>query len=67
MTFLIPEVLKGVGGATSLINRTNDSVLNRWLLCGPELSCLLTDFEESHLYDGAEQETAKHHKGNLNF
>ena len=40
------KVIKGVSGATSLLNRGDESALIRWALSGPELSKMLSDFEE---------------------
>ena len=38
--------IKSVSGATSLINRQDDSGLVRWELCGPELCRIIEEFEE---------------------
>ena len=35
------KYIKGVSGATHLVNRGDDSALVRWELCGPELSRIL--------------------------
>ena len=43
--------MKGISGATSLVNRLDESTLNRWQLCGPELSRLLIEFEENILHE----------------
>ncbi len=58
------KVVKGVSGATSLINRQDDSALIRWELCGPELSRLLDEFEAAHKVD---DELDTHHKCNITF
>ena len=38
--------LKGVGDATHLINRSDESALIRWELCGSKLVRLISDFED---------------------
>ena len=40
------EFIKGVGGASHLVNRSDESVLIRWELCGSELAKMISDFEE---------------------
>ena len=40
-------IIKGIGGATHLLNRTDESPLLRWELCAGDLSKLLRDFEDS--------------------
>ena len=57
---------KGVSGATSLVNRQDETALIRWELCGPELSRLLLQFEESNEID-REEKTQKHHEDNVGF
>ena len=34
------KYIKGVSGATSLVNQQDETALIRWELCGPELSRL---------------------------
>ena len=46
--------IKGVSGATNLVNRQDNSALTRWELCGPELSRILMEFEEG--IDNPEEE-----------
>ena len=58
------KVVKGVSGATSLINRQDDSALIRWELCGPELSRLLDEFEAGYKVD---DELDTHHECNTTF
>ena len=40
------KVIKGVSGATNLLNRADDSGLSRWELCGPDLARLITEFQD---------------------
>ena len=40
------KYIKNDAGATSLINRQDDSALVRWELCGPELGRVIVEFEE---------------------
>ena len=58
--------IKGVSGATHLINRQNDSALIRWELCGPEIDSLLTDFEDNNNITNKEG-ISKHHEDNETF
>ena len=45
------KYIKGVSGATSLVNRQDETALILWVLCGAELSRLLLKFEESNQID----------------
>ena len=40
------ETIKGVGGATRLLNKEEESALIRWELCGSEVSNMIASFEE---------------------
>ena len=40
------DLIKGVGGATHLINREDDSALLRWEICGSELAGMISSFED---------------------
>ena len=40
------EYIKGAGGATHLVNRSDDSSLISWELCGSELAKIISDFEK---------------------
>ena len=40
-------IIKGIGGATPLVNRSDESPLLRWELCDGEFSKLLRDFGDS--------------------
>ena len=61
------KYVKGVSGATSLVNRLDDSALTRWQLCGPELARLLKEFEMNILHESEPEDTKKHHEDNLKF
>ena len=41
------KVIKGVGGASQLMNRGDDSSLIRWETCGPEVARIVSEFEET--------------------
>ena len=58
-------IIKGIGGATHVVNRSDESPLIRWELCAGELSKLLRDFEETP----SETSVAvkKHHEDNPAF
>ena len=56
------KYIKSVSGATSLVNRQEDSALVRWELCGPELFRLLEEFETVQC-----DEPAKHHENTKTF
>ena len=57
------KYIKSVSGATSLINRQNDSALVRWELCGPELCRIIEEVESSTTHE----EKQKHHEDNPTF
>ena len=58
--------IKGVSGATQLVNRCNDSALVRWELCGAELSRILSEFEEGiNISKG--HKIQRHHEDNVTF
>ena len=40
------KVIKGVSGATNLLNRNDESALNRWALSAPDLSQMIGEFDE---------------------
>ena len=54
-----------LSGATSLVNRQDESALVRWELCGPELCRLLHEFEKK--YNSNEGKLAKHNADNKTF
>ena len=41
------ELIKGISGATHLLNRNDETSLERWETSTPELARLITEFEES--------------------
>ena len=59
------KYIKSVSGATSLVNRQEDSALVRWELCGPELFRLLEEFETKNNVQC--DEPAKHHENTKTF
>ena len=58
--------IKGVSGATHLLNRSDDSALSRWELCGPDLARLVTEFEAEVRKNTDFMNTA-HHEDNPQF
>ena len=53
--------IKGVGGAIGLTE--NESALQRWLICGPEISRLIDEFEDTD--DIEHNDVLEHHDVNL--
>ena len=47
----INEIIKGSSGATHLLNRPGTSELERWDLCGHEISRIITEFESDMTYN----------------
>ena len=61
------KTIKGIGGATSLLNTQDESALIRWETCGPDVARIASEFEDS-LYDqDASSSAAKHHEDNEKF
>ena len=60
------KVIKGVSGATHLLNRIDGSALSRWELSGPDLARLINEFEDQvdRHSDGVER---KHHEDDAQF
>ena len=63
------EVIKGKGGAASVLNSQNDSALIRWETCSPEVARIVSEFEELiDNYCSSEQSSGtKHQEDNENF
>ena len=59
------RLVKSASGATSLINRQDDSALVRWELCGPELCRILQEFEGEH--SQSDELVSKHHEETIQF
>ena len=60
------KYIKNNAGATSLINRQDDSALVRWELCGPELGRVIVEFEEVESWTTHEKKQ-KHHEDSPTF
>ena len=65
-------IVKGIGGATHLVNVSDESPLIRWELCAGELSKLLFDFENSALPSKSSVlddslQVKRHHEDNESF
>ena len=63
--------IKGITGATHLVNHTDEAGLIRWELCNNELVRVIQEFE-NELYDGDDDEeyfsaTRIHHEDALSF
>ena len=54
------KMIKGVGGATSLLNTQDESVLIRWETSGLEVARIISEFEDSLYNQGASSSAAKH-------
>ena len=54
--------IKGVSGATNLLNRVDDSGLSRWELCGPDLVRLVNEFENNGKRNVKEGIQRPHHE-----
>ena len=61
------KIIKGVGGATSLLNTQDESALIRWQTCGPEVARIVFEFEDSLYNQDASSSAAKHHEDKENF
>ena len=61
------KIIKGVGGATSLLNTQDESALIRWETCGPEVARIVFEFEDSLYNQDASSSAAKHYEDNENF
>ena len=61
------KIIKGVGGATSLLNTQDESALIRWKTCGPEVARIASEFEDSLYNQDASSSATKHHEDNENF
>ena len=61
------KIIKGVGGATSLLNIQDESALIRWETCGPEVARIVFEFEDSLYNQDASSSAAKHHEDKENF
>ena len=61
------KIIKGVGGATSLLNTQDESALIRWETCGPEVARIVSEFEDSLYNQDASSSAAKHHEDKEKF
>ena len=61
------EVIKGSSGATHLLNRPGTSGLERWELCGHEISRIITEFESDMTYNIDNVGLEKHHEDSQAF
>ena len=62
------DLIKGVGGATHLINREDDSALLRWEMCRSELAGMISSFEdEVSVSNDKAANYGKHHEDTVSF
>ena len=61
------ENIKGVGGGVHLVNRTNQSGLIKWELCGPEIVRLVEQFENCTDAEEKFDNAKKHHEDNFAY
>ena len=63
------KIIKGAGGASQLLNRSDDSALIRWETCGPEVARIVAEFEETIELNGKHdgRESKKHHEDTPTF
>ena len=59
------KVIKGISGATNLLNRNDESALNRWALSAPDLSQMIGEFED--IFIGNPGKSEKHHECSPTF
>ena len=55
------KVIKGISGATSVINRKDESALNRWELSGPKLADIISQFEDEYEQNDQSLPSTKDH------
>ena len=64
------KVIKGQGGASSLLNLQDESALIRWETCGPEVGRIVSEFEdlmEENTDAKSTNSVLKHHEDNENY
>ena len=60
-------MIKSTGGATDLVNKSDQSALIRWETCGPDIARIIMEFEESENIDFPNLNLSKHHEDNEAF
>ena len=65
------KMIKGSGGATCLLNKSDESALIRWEACGPDISRVVTEFEDLLNSESSNSNShstfKKHHEDNSFF
>ena len=61
------RVIKSTGGATDLVNKSDQSALIRWETCGPDIARIIMEFEETENIDSPNLNSSKHHEDNEAF
>ena len=61
------KIIKGVGGASSLLNTKDESTLIRWEKCDSEVVRIVSEFEDSLYNQHASSSAAKYHENKEKF
>ena len=61
------KIIKGLAGATGILNTQDESALIRWETCGPEVARIVSEFEDSSYDQEASRSADKHHEDNEKF
>ena len=61
------KIIKGLGGATSLLNTRDEPALIRWETCGPSVARILSEFEDCSYDPDVSSSAARHHEDNEKF
>ena len=61
------KVIKGVGGASQLLNRSDESALIRWETCGPDVARIVSEFEDLIADYSYSNTNSKHHEDTPTF
>ena len=61
------KIIKGLGGASNLLNTQDDSALIRWETCGPEVARIVAEFEDSLDDKDSSTSAMKYHEDNEKF
>ena len=61
------KVIKGISGATNLLNRRDESALNRWALSAPDLAQMIGEFEDIYQFQVKSDLPKRHHESSPTF
>ena len=59
------DVMKGMGGATSSVNKVDESSLTRWALCIHELTSIFNEYEFQENDMNSLHEAQRHHEDSV--